>query len=84
MIIEIKGLPEGQKIKHINVDIEFDDSGEIESVNVNPLTEGSYKTNAKEQSVTNLKPVIQAPPATSQDTNREQKEIPNEMKNIEF
>ena len=32
MIIEIKGLPEGQIIKHISVDITFDEHGNVDEV----------------------------------------------------
>lgn len=32
MIIEITGLPGNQKIKHISVDIAFDEFGEVETV----------------------------------------------------
>ena len=90
MIIEIKGLPDGQAIKHINVDITFDESGPVVKSTVDTTSEPhSFKqpsqpasiapTTSQESSVDNgaiPRPVI--------DTERERKEVPSEMTDMEF
>ena len=73
MIIEIKGLPEGQKIKHINVDITFDDNGEIGSV-----TENFQHACEETQPVE----IDTREAFTNQD--RPKAEIPPEMTNLEI
>lgn len=78
MIIEIKGLPAGQKIKKILIDISFDseNSGEAVEVQINE----QEKTQIKNQEIINNKPV--AP--KDKEANREPPPIPQEMLDIEF
>lgn len=76
MIIEIKGIPD-QKIKNINFNIEFlDDSDEI--VKISQSTKNIEKDEIKIQNIEQIK---------SDDIdidNREPKEIPKEMTDMEF
>lgn len=89
MIIEIKGLPEGQKIKHINVDVTFDDSGEvvvktvmdpnvkkIEKLDLPPMPKPEPPRNMRRDHKEE-RPVIDI-------EKREVKDVPNEMKDMEF
>lgn len=72
MIIEIKNLPEGRKVKHINVDITFEEDGAV----VKTVTEEkSPQPNVKFDNVP-------TPPQTV--VEREHKEIPPEMQDLEF
>ena len=84
MIIEIKGLPEGQKIKHINVDISFDDSGDIQDINTKADI-GSYKQpeNIPTEPVMPQNESFKEYEVQSIEK-REKKEIPDEMRDIEF
>ena len=76
MIIEIKGLSTGQKIKKILVDISFDyDGNETVEVQVN----NQIKEQTKPQEVINNNPV-----QTKDNESREPKPIPQEMLDIEF
>lgn len=76
MIIEIKGLPTGQKIKKILVDISFDSDGnETVEVQVN----NQVKEQTKSQEVINNNPV-----QTKDNESREPPPIPQEMLDIEF
>lgn len=75
MIIEIKDLP-NQKIKKIHVDIEFDDSDNVSVLSdISPEIKipDSNKKSTKKESVIN-----------KDDELREKKEIPDEMKDMEF
>ena len=68
MIIEIKGLPEGQKIQHINVDVTFAPGGE-------PIIRTRTTPEPK-------KAPTQSTSGPSED--RETKEVPPEMLEAEF
>ena len=79
MIIEIKGLPTGQKIKHINVDITFDDDGTA-TVRTDPVFKPPVSI---EQGNTQDLPAIPVPPTNNID-DRPKKDIPSEMTDMEF
>lgn len=72
MIIEIKDLPSGRKVKHISVDITFEEDG-------SPVVKTSTAEEPKEE----IKFENVEPPKV-QDSQREQKEIPPEMSDMEF
>lgn len=81
MTIKIEGLPEGQTIKHINVDIQFED-GE-------PKIKTNLDETAELKSVQAKKPENLHAETTPNGPNirtseRPQKEIPDEMQNLEF
>ncbi len=83
MIIEIKGLPDGHKIKHINVDITFADGSCVVK------THAEQRHDLKVEHVQNVehndddhREVIAAP-SNDIDT-RPKKEIPPEMTDMEF
>lgn len=79
MIIKVEGLPQGQKIKHINVDIQFEDDVAI----VKTKTEPSVKSvEDKDSNIEFDRPVH--PGASDSDETREQKDIPKEMTDVEF
>ena len=98
MIIEIKGLPDGHKIKHINVDITFADGSCVVKTHAEP----SHAQNVEHivQNVSHAvqgqqdlhkddvqREVIAAPsiPAPNNDIDgRPKKEIPPEMTDMEF
>ena len=84
MTIKIENIPEGQKIKSINFNIDFE-SGESETYVKQPVVE---TTNTFEPNTPplNMKATgIDEPNITSVDTEkRELKEIPAEMLNVEF
>ena len=85
MTIKIENIPEGQKIKSINFNIDFE-SGESKTYVKLPVEE---YTNAVEPSIftpLNMKATgIDEPNIPSVDTEkRELKEIPAEMLNVEF
>jgi hypothetical protein len=98
MIIEIKGLPDGHKIKHINVDITFADGSCVVKTHAEP----SHVQNVEHivQNVSHAvqgqqdrhddddhREVIAAPSITAPNNNidtRPKKEIPPEMVDIEF
>ena len=84
MTIKIENIPEGQKIKSINFNIDFE-SGESETYVKQPVVK---TTNTFESNITplNMKATgIDEPSITSVDTEkRELKEIPAEMLNVEF
>ena len=74
MTIKIENIPEGQKIKSINFNIDFE-SGESETYVKQPVVK---TTNIFESNIPPLN-------ITSVDTEkRELKEIPAEMLNVEF
>jgi hypothetical protein len=75
MNIEITGLPEGQKIKNISVEISFD--GEMSVTAQSTLVEDSDTINGRgEKSVlTN---------ADEPDKQRDPAEIPAEMKDVQY
>lgn len=81
MIIEIKGLPNGKSIKHINIDVTFDEGGnaKVEQtvdqdepviLSGNPISP-SPQSNADSPAVPNI-------------PEPEAKEIPKEMTDMEF
>ena len=84
MTIKIENIPEGQKIKSINFNIDFESS---ESKTYIKLPVEEY-TNTSESNIAplNMKATgIDEPNITSVDTEkRELKEIPVEMLNLEF
>lgn len=77
MEIIINGLPEGHKIKHINVDIKFDDNG---AVTINKKVEPIETPKLAD---VEPEPEMVEKPKIKQD-DREKKEIPQEMTNQEF
>lgn len=91
MIIEIKGLPDGHKIKHINVDIEFADGSCVVKTHAEPSQD--MRVQRVEHAVQGQREdddhreVITAPsitaPSNDIDT-RPKKEIPPEMTDMEF
>ena len=84
MTIKIENIPEGQKIKSINFNIDFE-SGESETYVKQPVVK---TTNTFESNIAplNMKATgIDEPNIPSVDTEkRELKEIPAEMLNLEF
>jgi hypothetical protein len=92
MIIEIKGLPDGHKIKHINVDITFDDGSCVVKTHAEPShamdVDHVQNVAQRQEAVQDLhKDDVQreviAAPNNNIDT-RPKKEIPPEMVDIEF
>lgn len=85
MLIEIKDLPPGQKIKKISVDITFEDSGEIHC---------EQTVDTRDSAPVSDKQFIPEPPSPPNPPEsriikedgkvREHKEIPPEMKDMEF
>jgi hypothetical protein len=84
MIIEIKDLPHGRKVKHINVDITFEEDGEVQ-----------VQTKVEDIKISKPTKIAPAPVAESNDTDavierpvipeeREKKEVPQEMTDMEF
>lgn len=100
MIIEIKGLPDGHKIKHINVDITFADGSCVVKTRAEPSQD--MRVQRVEHAVQDRqdrqgqredddhREVIAAPPtapptAPNNDIDtRPKKEIPPEMTDMEF
>ena len=85
MIIEIKNLPNGQKIKHVHIDIDFDDNGNVseERVSVNNDIQQSNEFKKNEQ-FTNLEPHIHESKEIQHEEARERMDIPPEMLDGEF
>lgn len=93
MIIEIKDLPHGRKVKHINVDITFEEDGGV-VVNASSDTQPSISTRNFPESPIDPKDPIdhqetqsESPsdierPVISED--RPKKEVPSEMLDLEF
>lgn len=88
MIIEISGLPEGQKIKHINVDIQFEDDGSA-------VVKTKATPSHKEPLSVDTKSVLGVsddfgisdeiiPDMPNIEEKREKKDIPPEMTDMEF
>ena len=88
MIIEIKNLPTDRKVKHITFDISFEDDG-------TPVVKTSTPTVETTTKPTPASPSVQAAPQPQQNnqptptpvvdnTNREHKEVPPEMTDMEF
>ena len=86
MIIEIKGLPDGHKIKHINVDITFADGScvvkthaeqrhDVKVEHVGHAVQDEHNDDGHREVIT--------APSNDIDT-RPKKEIPPEMTDIEF
>jgi len=88
MIIEIRHLPTGQKIKHINVDIEFDDVEETTRIttansSIEIKDEKSHvEKSSGEKPATDFSNISPTRPAIPE--KREHKEIPAEMKDLEL
>jgi hypothetical protein len=76
MIIEIKDLPQGRKVKHINVDITFEEDGVVVKTKTEPTDSGSVDLPKFDMSENTI-PV-------SEPIEREHKEIPPEMTDMEF
>lgn len=92
MIFEIKDIPQGKKIKHLSVDIDFTDSSENDFVNE---YEPSVKTVQEKVSQVSqfMNSEVSEPKQETQKndllpevniSNREEKAIPEEMTNAEF
>jgi len=75
MIIKIEGL-NGRNIKHINVDITFEDNGDI-TINKKIDSESSKLADVEPTPEPIAKPDVN-------NTKRKKKEIPKEMKDQEF
>lgn len=85
MIIEIKNLPEGRKVKHINVDISFEEDGPAVEVKTDTHIElGSERPHPPAPPVPPPKRVINEDLKPSIPETRETKPIPDEMKDLEF
>ena len=96
MIIEIKGMPEGQKIKRISVDIDFDENGAISDVQ--EKQEVYTKNSTEEKNCINEEmsdfmkgidldaavPEDVKPEAVVPDETREKKPVPKEMLELEL
>lgn len=94
MIIEIKGLPDGHKIKHINVDITFADGScvvkthaeqrhDVKFEHVSHAVQGQQDLHKDDVQ----RDVITAPSITAPNNDidtRPKKEIPPEMTDMEF
>lgn len=79
MIIEIKNLPEGRKVKHINFDISFEEDG---SAVVRTNSVQSYIHHSENNTINDeVAPKVDVPKIHLQ---REHKEVPPEMKDLEF
>lgn len=76
MIIEIKDLPPGRKVNRILVDITFEDSGPN-------LIETEFNDSDRETHTKTNKPSEQPKPSEPIE-DREHKDIPEEMMNMEF
>ncbi len=88
MIVEIKDMPSGRKIKNISIDISFDDDtisiGQVpkpvQTYTPSPVYSAEVQTSTQDiSSQTTVTPAADTmvPP-------REKKDIPQEMKDIEF
>ena len=95
MIIEVKDIPQGKKIKHLSVDIDFTDSSENDFVNeYEPTIKTVQDKTPKVSQVSQfMNPVKTEPKQETQKndllpevniSNREEKAIPEEMTNAEF
>ena len=98
MIIEIKDIPQGKKIKHLSVDIDFTDSSENDFVNeYEPTIKTVQEKTSEIQKVSQVSQFMNSEvPEPKQETqkndllpevnisNREEKAIPEEMTNAEF
>ena len=100
MIIEIKNLPEGRRVKHINVDITFEEDKtvktKVENFPVEFIPPTVYGTDAKKDSCDNTCTETDHTAMTSSSTpvipegpservpEREPKEIPPEMRDSTF
>ena len=100
MIIEIKDIPQGKKIKHLSVDIDFTDSEDSERTSVNEYEPTIKTVQEKASEIQKVSQVSQfmnsEVPEPKQETqkndllpevnisNREEKAIPEEMTNAEF
>jgi hypothetical protein len=88
MIIEIKDLPHGRKVKHINVDITFEEDGTISTIVKDEVdtTASSEKGASRAQSQETESDVkfesTETPTPNLED--RPKKEIPPEMQDMEF
>lgn len=78
MIIKIEGLQDGQKIQHINVDITFEENGDI-TINKKIDREPAIPKLADAEPEPEIveKPEIE-------NKSRKKKEIPKEMKDQEY
>ena len=89
MIIEIKGLPDGHKIKHINVDITFADGSYVVKTHAEQRHDvkvehvGHAVQGQQDQHNDDDHREVIAAPSKDIDT-RPKKEIPPEMTDMEF
>lgn len=85
MIIEIKDIP-GKKIKHISFDIEFDDGDTQDSIVISDQHEikkiKDHKVENHEVEDHKVEKSDEIPEVNID--NREKKEIPSEMQDLEF
>lgn len=81
MTIKIEGLPAGQTIKHINVDIQFEDGNTKIKTKLDE-TEPVKTFQPKEPE--NLQAETTPSGPNFRNIERPQKEIPDEMKDLEF
>ena len=77
MIIEIKDIPEGKRIKHLSVDIDFTDSRDQKTESKNPLENLKITKIIPEHKDSDSLPDVDI-------TNRKEKAIPEEMTDLEF
>lgn len=85
MIIEIKNLPNGQKIKHVHIDIDFDDNGNVseERVSVNNSVQKTDDDMKNEQPI-GLEQHVHESKEIQREEPREKMDIPPEMLDGEF
>lgn len=91
MIIEIRDIPQGKKIKHLSVDIDFtSDSGDSDSSEVSIIPEINLKKDSRKE-VENSKEATESKKDSKEESipeidisSREKKEIPQEMTELTF
>lgn len=86
MIIKIEGLPNDRKIKHINVDISFEDGEPVVNASVDTISQPQpIAPRGTAETETTASEAPEAPEAPKPEIiEREKKEIPPEMLDMEF
>lgn len=82
MIIEIKDLPQNRNIKKVTFDIEFEDGEPISSSGFNSGVSTSVGSRESVASPERSEVELKRPEIDTED--REKKEIPSEMNDLEF
>jgi hypothetical protein len=84
MLIEIKDLPEGKRIEHINIDITFENGVPVVNSKVVEKTEGVITPPKSELPVKTGSETLIAGPGPIVLETRPNVEIPDEMKDLTF